>query len=448
MSSRPTVSSISPGCLKPAWGGRVTVRGLNLGATQGGRSVVLTLGGRRLDAHVAAWTNARVDVDVDALPALSPSEAAPISLEVRSETGEAYPGASASLHVCRTRFEQTIAFDLGACSYAAPALRFVAQRAPEPGQYVTAAAAGRGHYQVRTAFAEGSWRLNPDRIPECPDGHWEPSLPFIEVDDAHWQQTLLIRYVIPTRRAVVPAFTITTFVRAALTGTTIHLNNYGPKVGKSYLKRGDAWVKFGPAAGGGTFPIAIEEIRLDPPDPLGRILYYVKDVNSSGVTFAHDAGHYHLGIAFANDAEAIKGEHEGAGVSPSMAVNDAKVAVALHFAPSTGPKPDVVVDSVTFTARIEGGCNVAIFNVCSLVTALLKYGLPERGVPGLEQRVKDALSDPVTRAAIGDAIWNGLDSPNGRAVISNFAGGVKVSRLLRVTAASADGLEVEFVPAP
>jgi hypothetical protein len=131
-----------------------------------------------------------------------------------------------------------------------------------------------------------------------------------------------------------------------------------------------------------------------------------------------------------------------------MAVNDAKVAVALHFTPGAGPKPDVVVDSVTFTARIDGGCNVAIFNVCSLVYAILKNGLPERGVPGLEQRVKDALSDPVTRAAIGDAIWNGLDSPNGRAVISNFAGGVKVSRLLRVTAASADGLEVEFVPAP
>ena len=205
-------------------------------------------------------------------------------------------------------------------------------------------------------------------------------------------------------------------------------------------------MKFGPTAGGGTFPVDIEEIRLDPPDPFGRILYYVHDVNSSAVTFTHDAGHYHLGIAFANASEAIKGEHEGAGISPSMALNDARLAVALRFTPSAGPKPDVVVDSVVFSARITGGCNVQLFDVCALVSLLLKNGLPERGVPGLEQRVREALMDPKTRAAIGDAIWNGLDSPLGRLAISNVAGGSTVSRLVRVTAASADGLEVEFVP--
>lgn len=448
MSSRPTVSTIAPGCVKPSWGASITVNGLNFGAAQGGRSVVFTLGGRRLDSRVTSWSNGRIVVSVSPFAALSPAEAAPISFEVRNEAGQAYPDTVRQLHACRTRFEQTIAFDLGVCSCAASALRFVAQRSPEPGEYVSAAAAGPGRYQARTAFVEGSWRLNPDRIPECPDGHWEPSVPSMVVDDAHWQQTFLFRYVTPTRRVTVPASTITTFVKTALADTAIHLNNYGPKVGKSYLKRGDAWVKFGSLAGGGTFPIAIEEIRLDPPDPLGRILYYVKDVKSTGVTFRHDAAHYHLGVAFANDAEAIKGEHEGAGISPSMALSDAKVAVALHFAAGAGPKPDVVVDSVTFTARIDGGCNVAIFNVCSLVYGILKNGLPERGVPGLEQRVKDALSDPGTRAAIGDAIWNGLDSPVGRAVITNAAGGAKVSRLLRVSAASADGLEVEFVPSP
>ncbi|MGA7992816.1 MAG: hypothetical protein WCC53_15385 [Thermoanaerobaculia bacterium] len=458
MSSRPAVSSIAPECLR--WRApepiRFTVHGLNLGASQGGRSVAFTLGGLRISATIASWTNGRIDVDL--YPGRTgflhaPDEAAPIAFEIRSETGEAYPGTARQLHVCRTRFEQTIVLNAGVCTAVGPTLPVGVAgptssydgSTPEWTLEVPSVAAG----QYRTSLAYGGrFSLSPKRIAGCPEGHWEPGYRDVQPTDAAWQQTVAFTYVTPTRRVVVPTSTITTFVRAALAGTTVHLNNYGAKVGKSYLKRGDAWVKFGPAAGGGTFPIAIEEIRLDPPDPFGRILYYVKDVDSSGVTFRHDAAHYHLGIAFANDAEAIKGEHEGAGVSPSMSLNDAKLEVALHFKAGAGPKPDVVVDGVTFTARIEGGCNVQIFDVCGLVYALLKNGLPNKGIPGLEQRVKDALSDPGTRQAIGDAIWNGLDSPTGRAVMSNAAGGAKVSRLVRVTAASADGLEVEFVPLP
>ena len=453
MASRPTVSTISPGCLGPGSGGSITVDGLSFGASQGGRNVVLTLAGRRLDSRVTSWSNGRILVSVSPFASLSPAEASPISFEIRSEAGEAYPGASKQLHACRTRFEQTVVLDAGVCTAAGPSLPLGVMGPPSSydgtrpnyTQNVPLAAAG----QYRTQFAYSSqFTVEPKPIAACPEGHWDSPGRVVNVSDAAWQQTILFRYVIPTRRVTVPASTITTFAGAAFAGTTVHLNNYGPKVGKSYLKRGDSWVKFGPAAGGGTFPIAIEEIRLDPPDPLGRILYYVRNVDSSRVTFTHDAGHYHLTVAFADNAEGIKGEHEGAGISPSMSVHDAKVAVTLHFTPGSGPKPDTLVDKVDFSGRIEGGCNVQIFNVCGLVTALLKNGMPERGVPGLEQRVKDALSDPGTRNAIGDAIWNGLDGDIGRAVISNAAGGAKVSRLVRVTAASADGLEVEFVPRP
>jgi len=446
LASRPVLSTVAPECLKPSAGGRVTMHGLNLGATQGGRSVVLSLGGRRLDAAVASWTNGEIDVDVRPFAALAPAEAAPIALEVRSEAGVAYPDATRQIHVCRTRFEQSVVFDMGLCGYSAPTLPYEVSQTWGTAVPESAPAAGPGRYAARMVMGEGTYTVRPKPVGGCPEGAWKPDSRSVVVSDATWQQTVAFSYAIPTRRVAVPASTITTFVRAALADASIHLNNYGPKIGKSYLKTNDAWVKFGPAAGGGTFPITIEEIRLDPPDPFGRILYYVHDVDSTAITFTHDAGHYHLGIAFANGPEAIKGEHEGAGISPSMAVNDAKLAVTLHFTPSGGPKPDVVVDGVVFSSRITGGCNVQIFDVCALVTTVIKSGLPGSGVPGLEQRVREALEDPRTRQSIGDAIWNGLDSPVGRLVISNAAGGATVSRLVRVAAASADGLEVEFVP--
>src|SRR5450755_2474463 len=88
LSSRPSVSSLSPGCLPPT-GGTLTVQGLNFGSLQGRRRLVFVVAGHAADLTVVAWANGRIDAHV---PATSATDGAAATFEMLDEAGTPLPG--------------------------------------------------------------------------------------------------------------------------------------------------------------------------------------------------------------------------------------------------------------------------------------------------------------------------------------------------------------------
>ncbi|MBW4420876.1 MAG: hypothetical protein KME13_16840 [Myxacorys californica WJT36-NPBG1] len=214
----------------------------------------------------------------------------------------------------------------------------------------------------------------------------------------------------PGQDVRVPVQLITALVNNAVQGTQLHLNNFGPKQGKSWHKPNDSFVRLPQALGGNQFPFNVPEGVKDLdcgffcPDA-GDAKFYVQDWNLSTPQVGWQSPTFKLSLLMESAGREIKGFHTGAvslgdnGV-PDVEINNARMDVFLRPIAANG-RLSYTVTRVDFNANIQatGACRIFGVDICNPL-----FGYKNTIVSLVETQVRTRLNDPTLQGRVANAV--------------------------------------------
>jgi hypothetical protein len=214
----------------------------------------------------------------------------------------------------------------------------------------------------------------------------------------------------PGQDVRVPTQLLVTVINNVLPGTQLHLNNFGPKHGKSWHKPNDSFVKLPPLLGGNQFVFNLPEGVKDLdcgilcPDA-GDAKFYVQDWNLNTAQVGWQSPTFKLSLSMESNGREIKGFHTGAlslgdnGV-PDVEINNARMDVYLRPIAANG-KLSYTITSVDFNANIQatGACNIFGLDICNPL-----FGYKNTIVSLVETQVRNRLNDQALRDRVSNAV--------------------------------------------
>lgn len=214
----------------------------------------------------------------------------------------------------------------------------------------------------------------------------------------------------PGQDVRVPVQLIVTVINNVLPGTQLHLNNFGPKHGKSWHKPNDSFVQLPSALGGNQFGFNVPEGVKDLdcgllcPDA-GDAKFYVQDWNLSSAQVGWQSPTFKLSLLMESNGREIKGFHTGAlslgdnGV-PDVEINNARMDVYLRPIASNG-KLSYNITNVDFNANIQatGACNIFGIDICNPL-----FGYKNTIVSLVETQVRNRLNDQTLRDRVANSV--------------------------------------------
>jgi hypothetical protein len=219
----------------------------------------------------------------------------------------------------------------------------------------------------------------------------------------------------------VPGALIRAAIEGAFRGTSLRLDNYGPRHGNSWHQANASRLALGPALGGATRTFTIPEARKGP------FRYYVNDVNLAGLAAGFAGDRLKLNFRFEKRGTEIKGRCGGG-------VFDGCVAGSDSTAPDVQWEGDASLDlllrpvaldgslsydraTVRLNGRFQAGGACRAIDVCNLV-AHYKERIRE-SVEGpanailtsadIRRRVAAALRPVLDRVGIGEVRFVRID---------------------------------------
>ncbi|NDJ18202.1 hypothetical protein [Myxacorys almedinensis] len=215
----------------------------------------------------------------------------------------------------------------------------------------------------------------------------------------------------PGQDVRVPAQLIVPLVNNAIRGTQLHLNNFGPKRGKSWHKPNDSFVRLPQTLGGNEFRFNVPEGVKDLdcgffcPD-MGDAKFYVQDWNLNSLQVGWQRPTFKLSLLMESAGREIKGFHTGALASlgdngvPDVEINNARMDVFLRPIASNG-RLSYAVTQVGFNANIQatGACNIFGVDICNPL-----FGYKNTIVSLVETQVRARLNDPALQSRVANAV--------------------------------------------
>ena len=207
-------------------------------------------------------------------------------------------------------------------------------------------------------------------------------------------------------------------LNAAVQGSEMHLDNYGPRHGQSFQLDNGSFLRWG----GTSYPFSLPEIQYDLdcgllcPD-LGQARFYVDRFDLSSIAVGWGSPSFRATLAFESGGPEVKGLYTNApiggpydGLMPDLNIDNASLAVALRPI-AEGGRLSYRVSDVALSATIQatGPCDLPLFDVCDFVG-----DYKARIKSELQNRVRTKLSDPSVRgfaAAALDEYLTGLGMP-------------------------------------
>lgn len=215
----------------------------------------------------------------------------------------------------------------------------------------------------------------------------------------------------PGQDVRVPTSLIVAVINNVLPGTQLHLNNFGPKHGKSWHKPNDSFVKLPTALGGMQFGFNVPEGVKDLdcgllcPDA-GDAKFYVQDWNLSSAQVGWQSPTFKLSLSMESNGREIKGFHTGSLTSlgdngvPDVEINNARMDVFLRPIASQG-RLTYTVTKVDFNASVQatGACNIFGIDICNPL-----FGYKNTIVSLVEAQVRTRLNDSTLRDRVANAV--------------------------------------------
>ncbi len=241
-----------------------------------------------------------------------------------------------------------------------------------------------------------------------------------------------------TKTITVPTTLLTTIVNNLIQGSELHLNNFGPKHGKSWHKPNDSFIKLSQALGGTEtrFTLPEKRINLDCgtfcPD-LGTGRFYVQDWNLAQSQVTWQNPHFKLSLSFESTGREIKGFHTGTATLgdsgiPDAQIDNARLDIYVKPVVSEG-RLTYLVASTDFNSSIQatGACNVFGIDICN---RLFQY--KSELTSQVESEIKAKLNDRALRDHVTNALQLKLNqlgigtitqvSVNGENLVIQFTG--------------------------
>lgn len=211
----------------------------------------------------------------------------------------------------------------------------------------------------------------------------------------------------PQREVRVSAPLLAGLAGAAVSGSQLHLNNYGLRHGNSWHVPNDAYIRLSNALGGGEYRFNIPEAVKDLdcgvlcPD-LGDAKIYVNDFNLASTQVQWQRSAFKVSLLFESNGREIKGHNTGRlNLVPDVEINNAKLDVYLR--PSImNRRLSYTVVNTDFQANIQatGGCSIPGFGkICDWM-----FGYKDRIVSEVKGQVLSRLNDPSLRNRVADVI--------------------------------------------
>ncbi len=280
---------------------------------------------------------------------------------------------------------------------------FAVSTNPRSGAGGSARASSTGAYRI-TELPRGTYnvvaRLDAGL---CPYGSWSPSSRRVLAPSTVANFT----YSGPSRVLRVPATLVSAAFNAAVQGTGLHLDNYGPMHGQSHQLDNGSWLRWG----GSTYRFTLPEIQYDLdcgllcPD-IGQARFYVDNLDLSSIAVGWASPSFRTTLAFESAGREVKGWYtdattgiESDSLMPDVNIDNARLAVALTPT-AEGGRLSYRVSSVGLTANIQatGACDLG-WDVCNFFTSYKARVKSE-----IENGVRAKLSDPSVRAFAAAAL--------------------------------------------
>jgi hypothetical protein len=266
-----------------------------------------------------------------------------------------------------------------------------------------ARASSTGSYRI-TGLPGGTYivvaRLDPGL---CHYGAWSPTSRQVTAS-----ATLVnFTYNGPSKVLRLPAGLVAAALNAAVQGTGLHLDNYGPMHGQSHQLDNGSWLRWGAS----TYRFSLPEIQYDLdcglfcPD-IGQARFYVDNLDLSSIAVGWGSPSFRGTLAFESSGREVKGWYtdattgiESDSLMPDVNIDNARLTVALTPT-AEGGRLSYRVSSVALSASIQatGACDLG-WDVCDFFG---DYKAKVRAE--IANRVRAKLSDPSVRAFAAAAL--------------------------------------------
>jgi hypothetical protein len=268
-------------------------------------------------------------------------------------------------------------------------------------------ASSTGAYRI-TGLPKGTFNVTPKLDPGlCKYGVFSPTSRRIFASASGVNFT----YRGPRQLLRVQAPVYAAALNAAVQGTGLHLDNYGPRHGQSFQLDNGSELRLG----GFAFPFTVAEKQYDvdcglPCPDLGQARFYVDDLNMTSIGVGWGSPSFRATLAFESAGREVKGWLTDAPVGgpfdslmPDFNIDNARLAVPLTPV-AEGGRLSYRVGTVTLSANIQatGACNF-FPDPCGFLTDYKSTVKSE-----FQNRVRAKLSDPAVRALAAALLDNYL----------------------------------------
>jgi hypothetical protein len=272
----------------------------------------------------------------------------------------------------------------------------------------SARANSSGNYRI-VGLRAGTYKVVP-RLDAgfCRYGAWNP--PGRQV--AAPSSVASFAYSGPSKVVRVSGPVVASALNAAVRGSQLHLDNYGPQHGQSHQLDNGSWLGWG----GVKYPFSLPEIQYDLdcgffcPD-IGQARFYVDNLDMSSLTVGWASPALRATLAFESAGREVKGwytfdsdisdslDTTSDNLMPDVNIDNARLSVALTPV-AEGGRLSYRVASVALAANIQatGACDLG-WDVCNF------FGDYKAKVKSaIESRVRTKLSDSRVRAFAAAAL--------------------------------------------
>lgn len=277
-------------------------------------------------------------------------------------------------------------------------------------------ALGGWGYQF-TGLTRGTWKVTA-RLDAgvCQYGTWSPASRSVAPTTTAANPVTAgveFSYHMPTKITRVPGNIAAGLMDAALNGTELHLDNFGPQHGLSHHEANASFLRWGGSSTSFTIPEKQYDLDCGLPCPdAGQARLYVNDVNLNSVDVGWDTNAFVLDAGFEDSGREVKGfqsydsywdylDFVTDDTVPDFQISDANLRLRLVPVADGAGRLTYSLAGSDFTGTIQatGGCDIFGIDICEFA-----IGYKATLEQSIESNVSTVLNSATAKTAVGNAL--------------------------------------------